>query len=846
MLFVILVIAIVIAAGILLQLRDPKAKVVALDKWFPISKIEGDCLISRQGDATLAFELTLPEIFTLSTDEYEALHHTWIRAIKVLPPGTVLHKQDWFLEDKFRADPEKEKSFLQQSSDAFFHERPTMEHRCYLMLTRKAPKRRVATSMFSSLIKPSLVAPEIIDPQTFADFTDKASQFERLLSEGGFITVRKMKTDELAGTEDKAGLLERYCFLLGQNEQPLMRDISFKPEWKIGEQYCQLYSLAEMEDLPSQCASRLTYDRYSSDKSKYPVGFAAYIGQLLPGNHIYNQFISIEDTQKVFKKLEAKRRRLQSLSAYSRENAIARDATNEFLNEAISQQRQPVRAHFNIMLWTDDKEQLKDLRNKVSAALAQMDANPRQEMVGAPQLYWAGLPGNAGDIADNECFDTFTEQATCFFAQDSSYRDSVSPFGIRLVDRQSGKPVWVDISDEPMGKTTANRNKAVFGSSGSGKSMFMNHLVRSYYEQGAHIVLIDVGGSYTGLCQLLGGYYFAYTEEKPITFNPFFVAEGDSMDTEKKESIKTLILSLWKKDDEAFKRSEYVALSNALNLYFEYLDKHPNIFPCFDSFYDFLRDTYVSVLQGENVKEKHFDIDNFLYVLRPFYKDGEFGYLLNARERLNVFQQRFIVFELDNIKDHPILFSIVTLIICELFIAKMRKLKGIRKVIIIEEAWKAITKSGMAEFMRYLYKTVRKFFGEAVVVSQELDDVINSPIIREAILNNADCKILLDMRKFANKFDQIQTTMSMPDKGKPMVLSLNKSNDPRRRYRELYIELGGISMKVYGFEPSPAEYYAYTTEEKEKMLVQQYTAQQGGDMKKGIRALLADQRSGKK
>ena len=263
------------------------------------------------------------------------------------------------------------------------------------------------------------------------------------------------------------------------------------------------------------------------------------------------------------------------------------------------------------------------------------------------------------------------------------------------------------------------------------------------------------------------------------------------------------------------------------------------VFPCFNTFYDFLRDIYVEKLQEENVKEKHFDIDNFLYVLRPYYGDGEFAYLLNSREKLDVFHQRFVVFELDAIKDHPILFPVVTLVIMELFISKMRKLKGIRKVIVIEEAWKAIAKGQMAEFLKYLYKTVRKFYGEAWIVSQELDDVISSPLVKDAILNNADCKILLDMRKFTNKFDQIQNTMSMPDKGKPMVLSLNKANDPTRRYRELYIELGGMVMKVYGYEPSPQEYLAYTTEEREKMLVQKYTEQEGGNMQRGIRALLA-------
>lgn len=837
-----LIVAVLLIAALILHLKDDKPNAKKLEDLLPIYKIEQDMLISKHGDITAVFKVELPELFTLSAEEYEGLHHTWVRAIKILPTGTILHKQDWFVEAKFKSrfDKESEPSFLQHSSDQFFHERPVLDHDCYVMITRKATGRKISSSLFSNLIRPSLVPPELLSAQALSDFQDRLGQFARLLGDGGWIKSQRLTGDELSGTEEKVGLLERYLFLQHPQEEPLIQDIRFKPEFMIGEKYCQLFAMADVEDLPSLAGSRITYDKYSTDKTKYSVGFAAPLGQILSCNHIYNQVIVVEDTQKVLKKLESKRLRLQSLSAYSRENTISRDAVNAFLNEAISQGRQPVKAHFNLMIWTEKASELKELRNQAAAALAQLDANPRQEIVGAPQIFWGCMPGNEADLPDNEQLDTFAEQAACFLTMESTYRDSVSDFGLRVVDR-SGRPIWLDISDEPMRKgVISNRNKAVFGGSGSGKSLLMNHLHRSYYEQGAHIVIVDVGHSYKGLCDLVGGYYFTYSEKDPIKFNPFFVDSGDLMDTEFKESLKTLLLALWKKDDEPFRRSEYVAISNALHFYYEYLGENPAIFACFDSFYEWLKTEYVKILAKQEVKEKDFDVANFLYVLRPFYADGEFGYLLNAKEKLDLLHQRFIVYELDNIKDNAILFSVTTLMIMSNFISKMRKLKGVRKVITIEEAWKAIAKAGMAEFIKYLYKTVRKFFGEAIVVSQELDDVISSPIIKEAILNNADCKILLDMRKFANRFDQIQATMGMQDKGKMMVLSINRANDPARKYREFYVDLSGQVMKVYGFEPSPAEYYAYTTEEREKLMVHQYAAKYGGDVRLGLRALLSD------
>lgn len=817
-----------------------------MEEQLPVMAVEHDCILSKQGDVTIVFKAELPEIFTLSDQEYEAFHQSWIKALKVLPKFCVFHKQDWFLESAYKADfLSEDSSFLTRSSERFFNERPFLDHSCYIMLTKKPVGRRNSTSLFSNLLRTSIVPEETLKPQLLQDFADTCGQFKRIMEDSGFIKLERLRNESLRSESRRIGLVEKYCFLSEQDESFVYKDLRFDEGLAVGDKHCQLFTLGDAADLPGLCGSRINFDRYSTDKTKFSVGFASTLGQLLSCNHIYNQYIFIEDAQKTIQKLESKRLRLQSLSAYSRENMIARDATNDFLNEAVSQQRLPVKAHFNILAWSTDKEELKEIKNKVTSALAQMDAAAKQETVGAPQIYWAGMAGNAADFPMNDTFDTFTEQAVCFLNMETGYKSSLSPCGIRLGDRLTGKPVHVDISDEPvkMGICT-NRNKFILGPSGSGKSFFTNHMVRSYYEQGTHIVLVDVGHSYKGLCDMVNGYYFTYDERNPIRFNPFYISEGDSLDTEKKESIKTLLLALWKKDDETFNRSEYVALSNALQLYYEKLDINAEIFPCFNSFYDFLKEDFISILEGDKVKEKDFDVNNFLYVLRPYYKGGEFDYLLNATENLDLLKERFIVFELDNIKDHPILFPVVTIIIMEVFINKMRKLKGIRKMILIEEAWKAIAKEGMADYIKYLFKTVRKFFGEAIVVTQEVEDIISSPVVKQAIINNSDCKILLDQSKYQNKFDQIQELLGLTDKEKALVLSVNKANDPARKYKEVFISLGGMLSKVYRTEVSLEEYLAYTTEESEKVKMNAYAKKFGGDIKKGIAAMAQDMRNG--
>jgi conjugation system TraG family ATPase len=811
-----------------------------MEKWLknvlPIQGVEHDCILSKMGDVTVVYECMLPEIFTLSDQEYETFHQAWIKAIKILPKQLVFHKQDWFVDSKYHPDFVKaDRSFLSRSSERFFNERPFLDHRCYIMLTRKASNRKTSSSLFSTLLRSSIVPEETLKPQLLQDFLGGCGQFKRILEDSGFVQLKRLTNNELQSQAGHAGLIERYCYLSESNEERVIKDILYEDGIRVGGQYCQLYTLSDAADLPALCGSRINYDKYSTDKTKFSIGFASTLGQLLPCNHIYNQYIFLEDAQKTIQKLESKRLRLQSLAAYSRENAISRDAVNDFLNEAISQQRLPVKAHFNILAWTDDRDKLKDVKNLVSSALAQMDAAPKQELAGAPQIHWGGIPGNAADFPLNDTFDTFAEQACCFLNLETNYRSSLSPFGIRLGDRLTGIPVHVDLWDEPMQKgITSNRNAFILSGSGGGKSFLTNHIVRSYREQDTHVLIVDVGHSYNITCGLLQGYYFTYEESNPIRFNPFFIQAGEVFDTEKRESIKSLLLALWKKSDETYNRSEYVALSNALQLYYDHLKQSPTIFPWFNSFYEFIQTVFVAVLKADDVKEKDFDVSNFLYVLRPYYKGGEFDYLLNATENLDLLNERFIVFELDNIKDHPILFPVVTLIIMETFIAKMRKLKGVRKMIVIEEAWKAIAREGMAEYIKYLFKTVRKFYGMVALVTQEIEDIISSEIIRQAIINNADCKILLDQSKYQNKFSLIQEMLGITDKQKAEILSVNKALEPGKQYKELWVCLGSSHSKVYRLETSREEYYTYTSDQKEKMKVLQAVKKFGGDYRKAI------------
>ncbi|MFI3306919.1 MAG: TraG family conjugative transposon ATPase, partial [Rikenellaceae bacterium] len=655
----------------------------------------------------------------------------------------------------------------------------------------------------------------------------------------------------IIGDRETAGIVERH-FALSQHDTTTLEDITFNPnEMRIGDNILCLHTLSELDDLPSAVSTDRRHERLSTDRSDCRLSFASPVSLLLDCNHIYNQYIFVDDTAETLRTFERTALNMNSLSRYSRANQINKEWIEEYLNDAHSMGLTPVRTHANIIAWSDEPQRLKQIKNDVGSAIALMGCKPRHNTIDLPTLYWAAIPGNAADFPAEESFHTFVEQGTALFCEETSYKNAPSSFGLKLCDR-SGRPIHIDISDLPMQRgIITNRNKFVLGGSGTGKSFAMCHIIRFYYESGAHILTVDVGNSYSGLCEMIrkmtggrDGIYFTYTEENPISFNPFY-SEDYHFDVEKKDSLKTLLLTLWKSESEIVTKTESAELGSAVSAYLDMICEDRTITPNFNTFYEFMRDRYRKELDKREIKvsREEFNIDNFLTTTRQYYRGGRYDFLLNSTANIDLLTKRFVVFEIDSIKDNKELFPVVTIIIMEAFISKMRRLKGTRKVLIIEEAWKALNSPTMGDYIKYMYKTVRKYYGEAIVVTQEVDDIVSSPIVKDAIINNSDCKILLDQRKSINKFDAIQNLLGLSEKERAQILSINLANDPKRKYKEVWIGLGGKQSAVYATEVSMEEYLTYTTEESEKLEVQQRTALLGGDIERAITELANEKRA---
>ena len=751
--------------------------------------------------------LRLPELLSCSTEKLYQLHDTFQRVINLLPENTLLHKQDFFFVEEFCPDCDtslKNDLSLSKNYLEHFQGRNFLRHECYLYVSR------LNVGLLKNYLGSSLIfsrKARLEEARLQEKIRELQANLVSIFRQSG-IESTPVTRKQAMGTENEIGLIERYLTLNFREGQPLLGGIDFRDRLRVMDRFVEILSLSDYSHLPSGVPPTSGHPR-----TGLPVSLVYPLCWHLPYSHITNQFIYVPAQQEVKAGLEGDYKKIYSLSKFSSENKINAGLIENFLDTVQATGEKIVKTHFNLMLMDESIPRLKKIKSEAATAFSLMNCFPYQHTFDLPLLFFACVPFST-QLPETELFLTQVPQACCLTNFEGEVRNSESAFTIHLSDRMEGCPIKIDLSDEPMQKHLIhNRNKIIIGGSGSGKSFFTNHLLRQYVENdNCHVVLLDVGRSYEILTRYLderlkergGARLIEFTEDNPISFNPF-VVEGE-VDLERRQTILSVIYTVYK---PGLSEMEKDVIAHALVEFF----KTENSERSFNGFYDFCRE-YIPQLVEEQSLE--FNTHEFFFILGKYYRGGEYDYLLNkAMKTDEFFSCPFLVFELDNIKDHPVIFPVATLIIMDIFLKKMRSLKNTRKVICIEEAWKAIATPQMASYMKYFFKTIRKFFGEAMVVTQEVDDVISSPIIRDAIINNADTRILLDMGKFKNKFDEISRFLGLNEFQKEQILSINKNLPSDRKFKEVFISLGEYS-RVFALEVSRPEYYCYTTEQKEK------------------------------
>ena len=793
-----------------------KRKKIFQDIYFTVEEVDGmGILYSKTGEYSAVIKMENPvQKYSANIDAYYEYTNLFSSIVLTLGEGYAIHKQDVFCKKKFIDETGNNHEYLSDSYFKYFTGREYTDTFTYLVITQECKKSKLLS----------------YDSRKWKDF---------------LVKVRKVQ-DQLKDANIKANFLnkkeaslyvDRYFAMNFSDKTVSMTGFMVDDETiSMGERRCKMYSLVDVDSINLPSLIR-PFTNIEVNNTTMPVDLVSAIDSIPEATTvIYNQIIFIPGQKKELGILDKKKNRHASIPNPTNQMAVE---DIKRVQEVIAREsKQLVYTHYNLAVVTDSKTDIQKCTNYIENAFSRLGIHISKRAYNQLELFVNSFPGNCYNMnPDYDRFLTLSDAAACFMYKERIQHSEDSPLKIYYTDRQ-GVPVAIDISGkEGKEKITDNSNFFCLGPSGSGKSFHMNSVVRQMWEQNTDVVMVDTGNSYEGLCEYVGGKYISYTEEHPITMNPFRI-KREEYNVEKIGFLKNLIMLIWKGSDGTITKTEDKLIEQTITEYYENYFNGKIKSLSFNTFYEFSVETIPRICRDNNLTG--IDIASFDFLMKGFYKGGNYELTLNEDLDTTLFDETFIVFEIDSIKDNPLLFPIVTLIIMDLFIQKMR-IKKNRKVLVIEEAWKAIASPMMAEYIKYLYKTARKFWASVGVVTQEIQDIIGSPIVKEAIINNSDVVMLLDQSKFKERFDDIQSILGLTEVDCKMIFTINRldNKEGRSYFREVFIRRGQVGA-VYGVEEPHECYMTYTTERAEKEALKLYKSELKCNHQQAIEAYCRD------
>ena len=843
-----------------------KRKRIFQDIYFSAEETDGvGVLYTKTGEYSAVLKIENPvQKYSADIDSYYDFTHLFTALAQTLGEGYAIHKQDIFVRKQFASEPADGQEFLSSSYFRYFKGRPYTDSLCYLTITQEAKKSR----LFS------------FDSKKWRDFLVKIRKVHDQLRDGG-VQARFLNKAEASEYVD------RYFAMNFKDRTVSMTNFKADDETvSMGDKRCKVYSLVDVDcaALPSQIRP---YTNIEVNNTEMPVDLVSVVDSIPNAETVvYNQIIFLPNQKRELSLLDKKKNRHASIP--NPNNQMAVEDIKRVQEVIARESKQLVYTHFNMVVAVSAGADLQKCTNHLENAFGRMGIHISKRAYNQLELFVGSFPGNCYTL--NEEYDRFltlSDAAMCLMYKERVLHSEETPLKIYYTDRQ-GVPVAIDITGkEGKNKLTDNSNFFCLGPSGSGKSFHMNSVVRQLHEQGTDVVMVDTGNSYEGLCEYLGGKYISYTEERPITMNPFRI-NREEYNIEKIDFLKNLILMIWKGADSQIPEIEFRIVEQIIIDYYDayfngftrYTDeqrevllknlfaaasrKNPNKPPRevdemvrkqievlearraalkvselnFNSFFDYSFDRLEQICTENDITTISYS--TYSTMLQPFYKGGAYEKILNENVDSALFDETFIVFEVDAIKENKKLFPIVTLIIMDVFLQKMR-IKKTRKVLVIEEAWKAIASPLMAEYIKFMYKTARKFWASVGVVTQEIQDIIGSEIVKEAIINNSDVVMLLDQSKFKERFDEIRKILGLTEVDCKKIFTINRleNKDGRSFFREVFIRRGTTSG-VYGVEEPHECYMTYTTERAEKEALKLYKKELRCNHQEAIEAYCRD------
>lgn len=827
-----------------------KRKRIFQDIYFTVEETDDiGVLYTKTGEYSAVLKIENPvQKYSADINGFYDFTHLFSSLALTLGEGYAIHKQDIFVRKRFEQETESNREFLSESYFRYFKGRPYTDSLCYLTITQEAKKSR----LFS------------FDNRKWRDFLVKVRKVHDQLRDSG-VQARFLNKTEASEYVD------RYFAMNFKDRTVSMSNFKADEETvSMGDKRCKVYSLVDVDcaTLPSLIRP---YTNIEVNNAEMPVDLVSVVDNIPNAETVvYNQIVFLPNQKRELSLLDKKKNRHASIPNPG--NKMAVDDIKRVQEVIARESRQLVYMHFNLVVGVPAGTDLQKCTNHLENAFGRMGIHISKRAYNQLELFVSSFPGNCYSLSEEyDRFLTLSDAAMCLMYKERVLHSEDTPLKIYYTDRQ-GVPVAIDITGkEGKQKMTDNSNFFCLGPSGSGKSFHMNSVVRQLHEQGTDVVMVDTGNSYEGLCEYLGGKYISYTEEKPITMNPFRIRR-EEMNVEKTGFLKNLVLLIWKGAQGTVTQTEDRLVEHVITDYYDaYFNGFEGFTPrqredlrqslfidernskehekeseqeravriegiinkiesrrkklkvkelSFNSFYEYSVQRLPDICEENRITD--IELATYRYMMKDFYRGGNHEKTLNENMDSSLFDETFVVFEIDSIKDDPLLFPLVTLIIMDVFLQKMR-IKKNRKVLVIEEAWKAIASPLMAEYIKFMYKTARKFWASVGVVTQEIQDIIGSEIVKEAIINNSDVVMLLDQSKFKERFDTIKAILGLTDVDCKKIFTINRleNKEGRSFFREVFIRRGTTSG-VYGVEEPRECYMTYTTERSEKEALKLY------------------------
>ena len=794
-----------------------KRKKIFEDIYFSVEDTDGiGVLYTKTGEYSAILRMENPvQKYSANIDSYYEFTNLFAAITQTLGEGYALHKQDIFTRKQFEDESGKGHEFLSESYFRYFNGREYTDSMTYLTITQENKKSRLMS----------------FDNKKWRDFLVKIRKVQDQLKDAGI-------KSEFLNKQEASLYIDRFFAMNFRDKMVSMTGFKVDDEMiGMGDRRCKVYSLVDVDsaNLPTQIRP---FTNIEVNNTSMPVDLVALVDSIPSVESVvYNQIIFVPNQKRELALLDKKKNRHASMPNPS--NLIAVEDIKRVQEVIARENKQLVYTHYNLIVTGSPDTDIQKYTNHLENAFGRMGIHISKRAYNQLELFVNSFPGNCYGMNDDyDRFMTLGDAATCLMYKEKIVHSEDTPFKVYYTDRQ-GVPVAIDISGkEGRNKLTDNSNFFVLGPSGSGKSFYVNSMVRQAHEQDTDIVLVDTGNSYEGLCEYFGGKYISYTEEHPITMNPFKIRR-EEWNIEKLGFLKNLVMLIWKGSQGTVSKTEDRLIEQVINEYYDaYFTTKRVSNLCFNTFYEFSTERLPRICEENGLHG--IDLSSYNYLLKDFYKGGSHDVTLNENMDSSLFDETFIVFEIDSIKDDPLLFPLVTLIIMDVFLQKMR-IKKNRKMLIIEEAWKAIASPMMAEYIKYLYKTARKFWASVGVVTQEIQDIIGSEIVKEAIINNSDVVMLLDQSKFKERFDTIKAILGLTDVDCKKIFTINRleNKEGRSFFREVFIRRGQTS-NVYGVEEPHECYMTYTTERAEKEALKLYKRELKCNHQQAIEAYCRD------